>query len=57
MMRKNKRDQKEFFQKLERGELDEDKPKEAKLLTRDDVQCCCDISWHLHKPSWYLYCA
>ena len=51
MMRKNKRDQKEFFQKLERGEFDEDKPKEAKLLTRDDIQCCCDISWHLHKTS------
>ena len=36
MMRKSKRDQKEFFQKLERGEFDEsnDKPKEPKLLAR-----------------------
>ena len=36
MMRKSKRDQKEFFQRLERGEFDEnnDKPKEPKLLAR-----------------------
>ena len=35
MMRKSKREQKEFFQKLERGEFEEsNRPKEAKMLTR-----------------------
>ncbi len=34
MMRKSKREQKEFFKKLERGEVEENQPKEPKLLAR-----------------------
>jgi hypothetical protein len=34
MMRKGKREQKDFFQKLERGEGQDNQPKEPKLLAR-----------------------
>ena len=58
-MRKSKRDQKEFFQKLERGEFDEsnDKPKEPKLLARkikDLVrysECCHE---HMISPIHFM---